>query len=286
MALISAAVSGSTVVMVRKVSKESDPLNISLMVTLIGTIILWPVAILFTDLRNLNIEGVLLFALAGTFAPGMGRLLYYKGMETIGALMNSSIFSTYPIYVSLVAVLLLGETLSSANWVGIVCIIFGVISIQRLSMNDVGHKRILAGSLSVSLLGALATAMSYIVRKSGLDICNVPLFGAALGYTFALILYPFFLRISGKSLHTPFFKRDLRLFWKPGICVSVAWILSFYAVSYEKVSIVTPLLQVEPLFVVSFAYLFLKGVEQISRKLILSILLIILGIVLITYGIL
>jgi uncharacterized membrane protein len=60
--------------------------------------------------------------------------------------------------------------------------------------------------------------------------------------------------------------KDLRLFWKPGASLSLAWILTFYALSYERVSIVTPLLQTEPLFVLLLAYLHLKGLERISLK--------------------
>lgn len=67
------------------------------------------------------------------------------------------------------------------------------------------------------------------------------------------------------------------MFWKAGAGMSLGWILSFYALSYENVSIVTPLLQTEPLFILFFVYLYLKKLEHISFKLVISTLLIVIG---------
>ncbi len=80
-------------------------------------------------------------------------------------------------------------------------------------------------------------------------------------------------------------KRDTRLFWTAGVGQAVSWVLSFYALSYADVSIITPLLSVEPLFVALFAYLYLKGMERISPKLVVSIILTVLGVALITASI-
>ena len=281
LALLSGAVAGLAVVLVRKKSDETNFLNISLMVTLIGNIVLWPLAIVFTNLRTISIEGVLLFALAGALAPGIGRLLYYKGMQTVGASVNASVFAIHPMFSSILAVLLLGETLSPANWLGITSIIIGVIFIQTSSKNDVNHKRNWGKSLFLPVLATLTIAVAQIIRKNGLNIYNEPLLGAAVGYAFSLSLYLLLLSIS-ETWHRSFFpKRDFRLFWKAGLGITLSMILSFYAVSYEEVSIVTPLLAVEPLFVVFFAYLYLKELEQISYKLVLSVILTVSGVALV-----
>jgi uncharacterized membrane protein len=77
-------------------------------------------------------------------------------------------------------------------------------------------------------------------------------------------------------------KQDFRFFWKAGIGQALSWILSFYALSYEQVSIITPLLSIEPLFVALFAYVYLRELEHVSRKLVVSIILTVLGVVLVT----
>ena len=77
-------------------------------------------------------------------------------------------------------------------------------------------------------------------------------------------------------------KRDLRLFWVAGIGQAVTWMLSFYALSYDSVSVVTPLLSIEPVFVALFAYLYLRKTDKVSIKLGISIILTVIGVLLVT----
>jgi len=58
--------------------------------------------------------------------------------------------------------------------------------------------------------------------------------------------------------------------------------LAFYALSYETVSITTPLLSIEPLFVAVFAYFYLRRIENVSAKLLANIVFTVLGIALVT----
>ena len=79
-----------------------------------------------------------------------------------------------------------------------------------------------------------------------------------------------------------FSSRDFRFFWKAGAGISLGYILTFLALSQEKVSIVTPLIETQPLFVLVFAHLYLKELEHISFKLVISALLVIIGVMLVT----
>ena len=281
LALLAAVASGLAVVLVRKKSDESNVLNTVFTLTSIGNIILWPLALLITNLEAVNFEGVLFFAISGLLAPGIARLLYYKGMETVGASVNSSVFATYPLYSSLFAVLLLNETFSSINFLGIMCIILGAISIERSLRSNAWDKRILKRSLILPVLATLVNALSYIIRKHGLTIYNEPLLGVAIGHAISFLLF-FLLSIFPNSVRRSFVsKKDFGLFWKAGAILSFVWILAFSALSYERVSVVTPLLSTEPLFVILFAYVYLKELEHISFKLIISTVLIVFGVVLV-----
>ena len=79
-------------------------------------------------------------------------------------------------------------------------------------------------------------------------------------------------------------KQNVRWFWAAGVGQAAAWLLAFYAFSFEQVTIVTPLISIEPLFVVGFAFLFLKELEPVSPKLLISIALTVLGVALVTLG--
>lgn len=154
---------------------ESNFFSVALVMTVIGNIILWPLALSFTDLRMVSPEGVLFFAIAGILAPGIARLLYFKGMEVVGVSINTPIFSTHPIFSSIFAVLLLGEAPALGNWIGIICISVGVVCLERSSSEPkAGTERIFKKGLVFPLLAALIAAFAFILRKHGLNIYNEP----------------------------------------------------------------------------------------------------------------
>jgi drug/metabolite transporter (DMT)-like permease len=255
LALFAAATSGLSVILVRKHSTESNAFNISLIISLTGIVVLWPLAVLLTDFGTINLEGLLLFAISGVLAPGFVRLLYYGGLKKLGVPVNASLFAIYPLYSCFLAVLLLSEILSLENWIGIILVIFGGIFVGTNSRK---------------------------IRKYALNLYNAPLLGVAVAYTFSLLSYSLMLMLSTSTRKELSLKSDLRFFWKTGIGQALAWILIFYALSYEQVSIVTPLLAIEPLFVVFFAYLYLRKLEYVSPKLAVSMILTVFGVILVT----
>ena len=115
-ALFAALAYSLSVVLVRKRLDASNFFSVALVLTVTGNIILWPLALLFTNLKTINFEGALFFVIAGMLAPGITRLLYYKGMEVVGVSVTASIFSTYPVYSSLFAGFLLGEVIAIKHW--------------------------------------------------------------------------------------------------------------------------------------------------------------------------
>lgn len=282
-ALLSALSLSLSQILVRKNIEKSNFVYISLTVTIMGNIILWPLTLMFTDLTTLNPEGLVLFIAAGLLAPGIARLFYFKGMQTAGISANASIFATYPIFTSIMAVSLLGEALSIENWIGLVCVIVGVIFIGRnINKNDPQTKHTSKKGLIVPVVGSLAIAFSQIVRKESLNIYNQPLLGAAMGYTTALIVYLLVMAFSKTSRTRKFSRQDMHLFWKPGVGIAAGWLLSFLALSQEMVSIVVPILQTELLFILFFAYIFLRKLEKISFKLIANAILIVVGVILVS----
>jgi len=281
MALLSAVVAGLSVVIVGKHSKQTNPFNVSLIVSAVGMVILWPLAFLLTDFRVFNLGGILLFAAGGVLTPGLVRLFYYSGLKKLGTSVNSSVFSIYPLYSSILAVLLLNEILSPGNWAGILCIVLGVVFVEVSSREINSGYRSAWRNLAFPIAGGLTLGVSHIIRKYALDVYNAPVLGVAVAYTFSLLPFLLMFLFSASTRRELSLKRELRLFWPAGIGQAVSWMLSFYAFSYGEVAIVTPLLSIETLFVVFFAYLYLKEVECISPKLVASIVLTVLGVVLV-----
>ncbi len=282
LALLSAATSALSVVLVRKHSDQSNTFNISLIITLVGILMLFPLAIILTDFSTANLTSILIFGISGILTPGFVRLLYYEGMKKLGTPVNSSLFAVYPIYTALLAVLFLNEILFPQNWIGILLVLLGGILVEYNSREiNIQGRYTRAVNLLLPIFGGLALGAGSILRKFALDLFNAPVLGVAIAYAFSLI--PFIvLAFSQSNPRKTSLRTDLRLFWLAGIGQAVTWMLGFYALSYNDVSVITPLLSTEPIFVALFAFLYLRKIEKISTKLAASIILAVIGIVLVT----
>jgi drug/metabolite transporter (DMT)-like permease len=280
LALLASFAYSLSAILIRMKLDESDYLSATVIVIVTGNLVLWPPALIFTNLKTMNLQSFLLFIIAGILAPGITRILYNKGIETLGVALNASIFATYPIYSTILAVLLLDEILIPQNWIGLIFIVVGVIIIERdLDKYEVRVK-VSRRSLFFPLFATLTIASSQILRKYGLSISNEPLLGVAVGYSSALLLYLPILVFSNNF--QCFFRKGFKLFWKAGVCLALGWLLSFYALSFERVSIVIPLIQMEPLFVLLLTYLYLKKLECITLRTVISTFLIFIGAMLVS----
>jgi drug/metabolite transporter, DME family len=281
LALLSAAASGFSVVIVGRHSNKSNAFNMSVLISAVGLVILWPLALVLTDFQSANLEGIALFALGGLLTPGLVRLFYYNGLKKLGTSVNSSIFSVYPLYTALLAVLFLSEILTPQNWIGVFSIAFGVIIVELSFQSSNGNKP-MARSIMFPVLGGLTLGLSAVLRKAALDLFNAPVLGVAVAYTFSFLLYAVMLAASKPKREELSLRRGLRLFWLAGVGQAISWIFSFYALSFEQVAVITPLLSVEPLFVVLLAYLYLREQEHVSLKLVGGVVLTLLGVILVT----
>ena len=282
LAILSAATSALSVVLVRKYSNQSSAFNISLAISWVGMLILWPLALVLTDFSSANIMSVLLFALSGVLTPGFVRLLYYQGMKKLGAPVNSSLFAIYPLYTSLLAVLFLSEILAPGNWVGILLVFLGGILVEWASREADNQNKRSRKDLIYPVMGGIALGVGSIFRKYALNQFDAPVLGVAVAYTASLLPFLVMLVFSAPTRKELSLRRDMRLFWVAGVGQAVTWMLGFYALSYNDVSVITPLLSIEPVFVALFAYLYLRKIERVSTKLVVSIALTVLGVVLVT----
>lgn len=281
-ALLAALANAVAAILIKQKIAESTVVHASLIITAIGGIILWPFALAVTDLSQVNFQAIFFFAIAGMLAPGLGRLFYFKGIETVGASVTLSIWATFPLYTTIAAVLMLNETLSFLNWIGVISIVLGALFIERSSRTPgKDGKRFPKKILIIPIIGTLFMASSSIIRKYGLNLYSEPILGTAIGYASSLLVCLLFIGFTKSNRTGLNLKREIMLFWKAGVAVAISSFLIYLAISLERVAIVTPLLQVCALFTILFAYLFLKDVERISVKLVLSTFIVIIGVLLI-----
>ncbi len=283
-ALLGAFLFGLGTLLVRRALTESNTLSATVCVTSIGTILFWVLTFMLVPLNKIDPMSILLFALAGLFMPGFGRLIYYKSIETLGASMTASIFAIYPLFSSFLAIFLLNEQPSLGILVGMICVICGVVLIERNARgNPVKSVSTTWATLVFPLSSALLIGFGSILRKMGLNVYNEPILGIAVTYLSSLCLYTLLTTISTsmrKSISMG--RRSLQLFWKPGLIMGLGHLSIYYALSYGEVSTITPLMNVQPFFILLLAYVFLRELEKITPKLIVGALIIVIGASLIT----
>ena len=282
LAILSAATSAFSVVLVRKYSNQSSTFNISLAISWVGMLVLWPLALFLTNFSAANLPSILLFAVSGILTPGFVRLLYYQGMKKLGAPVNSSLFAVYPLYTALLAVLFLAEALAPGNWAGILMVFLGGILVEWSSREAKSQKHS-KKDLIFPVLGGVALGFGSLLRKSALILFDAPVLGVAVAYTVSLLPFLVILAFSAQTRKGLSLKRDTRLFWVAGVGQAVTWMLSFYALSFDEVSVITPLLSIEPVFVALFAFLYLRKIEHVSTRLVVSVVLTVIGVVLVTW---
>ncbi|MCW4010700.1 MAG: DMT family transporter [Candidatus Bathyarchaeota archaeon] len=284
LALLSAAASGLSVILVRRNSATSNAFNVSLVITVVGMVILWPLAIALNGFDEITLTGFVFFAVSGVLSPGIIRLLYYQGLRKLGASVNSSVYAAYPLYSALLAVLLLGESLSTSNILGIVVILVGIVVADLSISRPKGQGVVGRKNLIFPILAGVTFGVSHIIRKYALNLSNTPVLGVSIAYAFSFLPFMLMLLSSDTTRKGLALTQNFRWFWAAGVGQAAAWLLAFYAFSFDQVSIVTPLISIEPLFVVSYAFLYMKKLEYVSPKLFVSIALTVVGVALVMLG--
>jgi uncharacterized membrane protein len=156
-------------------------------------------------------------------------------------------------------------------------IVLGTIALSA-SGRRVGFR---PGQLVYPFLSATCFGVVQIFRKVGLSQ-TTPLLGFAINVTTACVVFTVFLLLSGNRRAMVCQGRNLWYFIVAGVTENAGVLLTVAALNLGTVSVVAPLSGAAPLFVLLMSFVFLKGVETLSGRVVLGTLLIVLGVYLLT----
>jgi uncharacterized membrane protein len=276
-------ISVSTIIM-KKGIERTNPTSAMLVVTVVGTLVLLVISLPLVQLAHLKSKAFLLFILAGIFSPALVRWLYFISLDRIGPSMSSSIISTGPAFTAIVAAVFLKEKLTFSVSLGILLIIGGIMTFERdINSNEkiaVHHKR----DLIFALLSAILVGLAIVIRKMGLNILDEPIFGVTVGFTTSLVFYGMMcLAFKGMRAAISLNLKNTLYLSGAGVFLTAAWLILFYALSYGDAIIVAPLASLHPVMVLAWSYLFFKDMEKITFKTVLGIIIVLIGVVLISF---
>jgi drug/metabolite transporter, DME family len=243
----------------------------------VGTVGLWAALLVMGSPGPVQLHGIAYFVLAGLIGTVAGRLLRCVSIEKVGAAVTAALTNLYPFISAGLAILLLGERVTLAIVAGTTVIVAGTILLST-SGRLVGFRpaQLLYPFLSATCFGLVA-----ILRKLGLGGTG-PLLGFTVNVTTALVAFTAFLLVSGQLRTLSCRRRSLAYFVAAGVAENAGVYASVLALSVGTVSVVAPLSGASPLFVLAMSFLFLRGVERLTARVVIGTLLIVLGVYLIT----
>ncbi len=246
----------------------------------INALFLWIYVFLSGGPIDIQAPANLIFVIVGVFVPGVARFFIFRGMERLGASISSCLTNSTPLFAIAFAVIFLDERPTITNLLGAVSIVAGIVSLSWRGAAKTWRTRDLLFPLSAALLFA---GRDNLVRLGLLRIQS-PVLGAAIAAVVSFLTITVLFCASGKK--TPLGSsatRGLLLFALSGFMNFLSYVFIYTALSMERVSLVSPLVNCSSLFVVPLSLVFLKEVEKLSARKTVAILLVLFGVLLISW---
>ena len=237
-------------------------------------------------------SSILWFALLGLIQFPGGRFLNYTGIRLAGVARTTSISGTSPLFAALLAILFLGEQVTSSLVLGTLAVAVGLAlvmsqrgalpSTQSQEVQPSGTRRV-----AIGLLCAVAGAAAYgtghaIARHVVTRVAPAPVTA-----TYTLFFGMLFLLV----ISVPHLKRDLRaprsaliMMILAGVCSSFGIFLMYTALARAPVMLASPIVATYPLIAMTFTHLFLQRLERVTFRMVLGAILVAVGITFVVLG--
>ena len=281
LALTSSVAWGSEAILVRRGSRYASVALAALMGFVLSTVALWAAIWFLFPLSLLYTDATWYFIISGLIQPAIVRFLHYTGIVRLGASRAGPVRSVTPLFAIALAFTFLGERPEAGVYLGS---LLSVVGVWLTSARREGESEWKAIHLAYPLGAAFLTAISQNFRKTGLLIMPNPFVATAVTITTSLVVFSLSLVATGQL--RPTFQGDrkcLPFYGAAAVVSATAQLLGYIALSEGDVSVVVPLINTNPLFIVLFSALFLRDLETVNARVAAGAVLIVTGIVLITW---
>lgn len=280
LALSAAVAWGSEAILVRRGSRYASVALAALMGFVLSTVVLWSVIWFFFPVSLLYTEATYYFIISGLIQPAIVRFLHYTGIVRLGASRAGPVRSVTPLFAIAIAFGFLGERPDAGVYLGSLMSVAGV---WLTSSRREGESEWKAVHLAYPLGAAFLTAISQNFRKTGLLIMPNPYVATAVTITTSLVVFSLSLVVTGQLRQLQGDRKCLPFYGTAAVVSATAQLLGYIALAKGAVSVVVPLINTNPLFIVLFSALFLRDLETINARVGAGAVLIVTGIALITY---
>jgi len=221
----------------------------------------------------------LIFLLAGVVGSYLGRTLFVRGVDEVGPSRAQLLKNAAPLITVILAIPLLGESMTPGIAIGGLGIITGLIFVTGIHpIKTMTGPQLKA--LQAPLLAAVCYGIVPILKKLGLSAGGDPIAGALIVQLVGLVL----LLVAGRFLRVTFKWERIPLssflyFVSVGVLQAIGSICTFYALSYAPAVIVVPIWNAQPLVTMGLSRLTLSQKEPLAVTDFAAAILIVLGVV-------
>lgn len=256
--------------------RRSPALAAAVISIVVSVVVFWGLLLV----RGVSFDGttaadIAPFVIAGLGNPAAFRLLYFRGIDRVGARVAAAVVGMNPAVAALLAVPILGETFTLITGVGLLCIVAGgiILQVSREPGDDsddllirefttVGPRDLVLPVVAMLMLGG-----SFVLVAIGLNRYSDPLAGTAIGQTAALVAFGILFGVSEDARHRVKIRNRTALiaFTLAGLFVAGNWLAWFSALQIGTVVTVVPLSNVYPLVIVAISYAVVRQVPNSPR---------------------
>lgn len=271
---------------VRLATQEGTVTEVIFVTLLSNVLLLVPVTVVLYDF-SMSLTGVLAFVAAGLAGSLFARICSFTSIKRIGASRTSPIVSSNALFATILAVVVLDETLTAIHFLGIVLIVAGVavISYQTSESSDVdATRRELAILFVFPILAAVFLGIEPIFVSIGLDAGASIIPGTAIAVSSAFVGFTYYTWAkTGLPSTSLIGEEHFKWYVGAGIATTVGLLAAFTALETAPVVIAVPLIQTSPLLVLGLSAMFMSSkLERVTPTIVGSTMIIIAGAVIVS----
>lgn len=276
LALFTAFTFGLAPVVIKHAYEKGGTTGTGLMLQLLAGVIVNVALLPFVDphWETLTPAAVVAFILGGLSGNALGRRWSFVSVQLLGASRSSAIRGVSPLFTAIVAAIAFQEAVTLQRWTAIAAIVVGAVLVTWQS--GAGRSQWLGKGVLYALGAALGYGLRPVFVKYGLNLDGTAMAAGLIGAVAALAWVG--VREDRKGII--FRPREASFWYFMGAAfLGAAGMASlFFAVGQGDLSFVYPLSSTGPLFAVVFTFLFLRGVERLTGRVVAGSALIVAGV--------
>ena len=264
-AVCSAVFAGLTSILAKCGLQKADSTLVTALRTIVAMLFAWAIVAIggtYSQIPDISVRGWIFLILSG-LSTGASWLCYFKALQMGDVNKVVPVDKSSNVLAILLAIIILGETLSAFGIIGVVLITIGtMLMIEKKDVAEVKDTN--AGWLLFAIGSAVFAALTSILGKLGMEGIDSNL-GTAIRTVVVLLMSWMMVMImkKGSSIHD-IGKKDMMFIIVSGIATGASWMFFFAALQSGPASVIIPIDKLSILLVILFAYIVFK--EKLSKK--------------------